>query len=165
MDKQLDQLEAVLKELTASHESLLSLLRRKRQALREADRDRVTSCCERENEFVQQISELEKHRLELIGELTEAIEPGADQPLRLATLAGRVAEPRRGRILVLRQQLRERMERVRDEVAVIRKATESLTRHMQGLVQTVAGAMAGVYGQGGGPTPVAMTVSTFDATG
>ena len=162
MDESLDQLESILKQLSTCHESLLSLLAGKRQAMRDAQPDRVTDLCDQENRFVQKITQLETKRLELIGQLTEALDPNAQQPLHLNDLAQHLPEPRRGRLLVLRQQLRQRMVRVRDETAVLRRATESLTRHMQGVIQTVAGAMAGVYGQGGTPTPAAMTVSTFD---
>ncbi len=164
MDEQLDQLEGVLKQLGTAHESLLSLLKAKRVALRESDSDRVSAYCEKENLCVQKISELEKQRLELIGQLTEQLEPNADQPLRLVQLAEHLPEPRRGRLLVLKQQLTQHMENIRNETAVIRRATESLAKHMQGLVQTVAGAMAGVYGQRGAPVAGAMTVSTFEAT-
>ena len=144
MDKQLAQLEALLKRLTEGHERLLKLLEQKRGALRSADRARVTDLCEQENRCVQEISEMEKARLGLMGELTLLLNPHAAQPMGLREFAERLDEPARGKLLVLRQTLRERMLSARKQTQVLQRTTESLVAHMQGLVQTVGGAMTGL---------------------
>jgi len=167
MDKRIAELESILSYLTTAHERLLALLGQKRQALRTADQDRIARCSTQENAVVQEIGELEKQRLLLVGELTLAVDPGAKGPMLLGELAERLDEPGRGRLLVLRQKLKQRVEQAQKETAVIKRTTESLVRHMQGLVQTIGCVMAGVglYNNQGTPPKSAMAVSTFNATG
>lgn len=166
MDKQVARLESVLAQLDTAHGHLLSLLKSKREALRKAEPRQITQLTRQENEAVQVISELEKQRLELVGELTLAINPEATQPLRLLDLAERLDEPARGRLLVLRGQLKQRIEQTQQELAIVKKATGSLVRHMQGLVQTIGTALTGVglYSSRGSLPQGAMAMNTFNAT-
>ncbi len=166
MDRTLAELETALKQQTSAHEELLSLIARKRDAVRSANHAEVARCCGLENGCVQKITELEKQRLALVGDLTLAIDPAASSPLPLRELAERLAEPARGRVLVLRQALRERIERVHRENAIAKRAIGSLVSHMQGIMQTIGGAVTGVavYSREGGLPPAALAVSTFNAT-
>lgn len=164
--KQIDRLEAMLREQLELHRQLHGVLQRKRAALREAKRAELDDCCRAENGFVQKISELEKKRLTLVGELTLKVSLQAREPMRLDELAGHLPEPSRGRLLVLRQQLRDLMQQVRADAHVVRRATEALARHMQGLMQSVAAAIngSGSYGATGATPAAAMKLSTFSAT-
>jgi hypothetical protein len=166
MDKALAQLEAVLHDQIAAHQRLLALLERKIAAMRCADHAAVAECCRQENREVQQVGEWEKRRLLLMAELTRALDPAAPEPLRLGDLAERLSEPARGRLLVLRTRLRERMEAVRRESAVAHRAAETLLTHMHGLMKTIGSVMTGigVYGRGGALPRAATAVSTFSAT-
>lgn len=143
LDRLIPQLETVLKQLTERHEQLLSLMQRQREALRGADHRGVSELSRLENVLVKAITDLEKRRLELVADLTRAVDPAAAQPMRMRDLAERLGEPSRGRLLVLRQQLRERIQQVKDESSVTRRATEALMKHMQGLVQTLSSAGRG----------------------
>lgn len=167
MDEQIANLEAILKQQLSGHKQLLSFLARKRQALRSAHHDQMTSLTEKENRVVQEISELEKQRLTVVGELTLMVDPSAKEPLRLAQLAERLGEPHRGRLLVLRQELVLQMKQVQDETNVVKRATASLVQHMQGLIQTVGSAITGVgvYSQKGRVPQEALALSTFNTTG
>ena len=133
----------VLKQLTERHEQLLSLMLRQREALRSADHRGVSELSRLENALVKAITELEKRRLELVADLTRVVDPAAPQPMRMRDLAERLPEPARGRLLVLREQLRQRIQQVKDESSVTRRATEALMKHMQGLVQTLSTAGRG----------------------
>ncbi len=166
MDKQLEQLEAILKQQTAAHEKLLTLLKRKREAVRTAQHEQVASLTHQENQAVQAISDLEKQRLALVGELTLIVDPAAKQPMRLAQLAQHLEEPTRGHLLVLRQELADRLKQTQQETAVAKRVTETLVRHMQGLIQTVGGAITGVgvYSRQGAVPKEALAVNTFNAT-
>ena len=166
MDKQIAQLEAILVQELAEHDQLLELIQRKRRALRQANHRLVADCCRQENGRVQKIAELEKARLRSVGQLTLLLAPGAAEPLRLGALAQRLSEPVRGRLLVLRQHLRQRIEQVRHDAGIAQRAAETLARHMQGLVQTLSGVMGGgaAYGRAGAPTRAALTLSTFNVT-
>jgi hypothetical protein len=166
MDKQLAKLEQILHQQMAAHDQLKSILTRRLTALRQADHEQIEKCCELENEQVQRIAELEKNRLELVADLTLKIDPTAPQPLRMNELAELLDEPARGRLLVLRQQLKERMEQIRTDMQTARSATDVLVRHMQGLMQTIGGLMTGVgtYGRRGSPPVEGMPVSTMCVT-
>ena len=166
MDKWIAQLASVLTQQVAAHEKLLALLQSKRKLLSTADHQQLKRLSQQENQVVQAISELEKQRLNLVGQLTLAIDEASKAPMRLAELAGRLPEPDRGRLLTLRAKLKQKMEQVSEETAVARRATESLVRHMQGLVCTVGSIVSGVglYSRQGGVPKEAMAVRTFHVT-
>ncbi|MEM9414896.1 MAG: flagellar protein FlgN [Planctomycetota bacterium] len=142
MDKrlvaELGGLEATLAQLAERHEQLLSLMQRQREALRKAETEQIAALSRQENAVVQTISTLEKRRLEQVASLTQVVSPGAAQPMRMRELAERLPEPARGRLLVLRQQLRERIVAVKEQSSVSRRASEALMNHMQGLVQSLS---------------------------
>lgn len=159
-------LETVLKQLAERHEQLLSLMKRQREALRQADHHGVTEYSRLENTMVQAIGDLEKRRLELVAQLTRIVDPSAKVPMRLRDLAERLPEPSRSRLLVLREQLRERIAKVKDESSVTRRATESLLRHMQGLVHTLstAGRATGYAPASSPRQPMAPAIGTLRVT-
>ena len=136
--QRLSVLETVLSQLADRHEQLVSLMQRQREALRIADHRGVGELSRLENSIVQAISELEKKRLGLVADLTGFFVPDAAQPLRMGDLAEHLPEPQRGRVLVLRAQLRDRIIQVKEQSSVSRRATEALMKHMQGLVQTLS---------------------------
>jgi hypothetical protein len=166
IEQQMAGLTAVLETLLAAHEPLLVLLADKRAALRAARYEQVSAMCQRENALVQQISEAEKLRLQRAADLTLALDPQAPEPLSLTALAARLPDPYRQRLLELRQQLAERLQRTRTEMGVARRATEVLVTHMQGLLQSIGAACGGasVYGRDGAPPRQYLAVSTFSAT-
>jgi hypothetical protein len=166
LDKKIAQLEEVLQKHLEQNEQLLKLLMRKREALRGAEHSAVRQCTELEAEKLHAISELEKTRLQLVGDLTLMVEPAAREPLRMEPLAQRLPEPGRGRLLVLRAQLVERMQAVQQQSKVTQGALESLHRHMHGLIMTVSSVCSGVatYSATGARPRTALAVSTFSTT-
>ena len=165
MDKQLNQLESHLQQLLTEHESLLSLVRRKQQAMREANARLVGDCCELENERVQKIGEIEKTRQLVVAELTEMLAPGAAKPLTVGQIAEHLDEPRRGRVLVIQTQLVRVIGDVRKESAITRAAMERLLNHVNGMVQTIVKTVGGAtYGRGGMVSAAPSLVSSFSAT-
>ncbi|MCC6679728.1 MAG: flagellar export chaperone FlgN [Phycisphaeraceae bacterium] len=158
-------IEKVLQQSYELHAALLELLQRKRAALAAADNAGMIELCKLENEKVQMISELEKSRQELVARLTLLVDPNAAAPLALRDLAMKLPEPARTRLLTKRQLLRDRIGQVKEQTSVARKATETLLRHVQGLVRTVNGFAAGgaAYGQRGEtPRPKAIAVGSIN---
>ena len=166
MDKLVAKLEEVVQKQIMVHEKLLTVMNLKVEAFRQADQDGALALTRRENAELQAIGELEKQRLMLVADLTQLVDPAAARPLVMLELAQRLPEPARGRLLVLRGKLKERMESVQREGSIARRAAEALLRHMQGIVQTIGGAITGIttYGRKGSPPRMAMAVSTFSAT-
>lgn len=165
MDETLNQLELTLSRMLVEHEALLTLLRRKREAIRAAKPSAVTACCGEENRRVQQIAELEKQRQRLAADLTLALEAEAARPMRLSEIVGRLDEPRRSELRHLQGKLRERVEAVRDEARIAREATEGLLQHMHGVMQTIVKTVTrhGTYGQKGMKSGATAVVSSFSA--
>jgi hypothetical protein len=161
-----DRLEALLDNLLALHEQLLHIAEQKRQALQNADTGHMTRLCELENEKLQAISEQEKKRLECVAALTQRVVPDAGEPMRLRSLAEQLPEPNRGRLLAQRQQLRQRMEAVREQSSVARRATESLLNHVNGLVRTLTtlASHAATYDRDGEMASNQSAVSTLNVT-
>ncbi|MFA9479004.1 flagellar protein FlgN [Phycisphaerales bacterium AB-hyl4] len=162
----INTLEATLQQMVAAHEAMLTLLSRKRDALRQNDADALAQVAALEKEKVGRITELEKQRFTLVGRITLILDPKANAPFRLGELADRLPEPERGRLLVLRQQLRERMQQVRDSVSVVRRASETLMNHVQGLVQSVVMMANGqtTYSQAGHQPTQQTAIRTINIT-
>ena len=169
MQSQLDALEHHLRRLAEEHEGLLELIRRKQRAMRMGQPQLVTDCCERENHHVQRIGGLEGHRQKAVGEITRFMTRGTEreQPLKLSEIAERLPEPRRGRLLVLHQRLRDTMHQVQRENQIARQATDGLLHHVRGVIQQVTQAVggAGTYGKQGPVEAPPGAVSSFSITG
>jgi len=163
--KLIGDLDAVLRAQLEGHERLLTWLDHKRTALRAADAGEVTRCSREEHQCFQAVSELEKRRLTLVAELTRLIDPSASAPMRMEELAGRLPEPHGTALRARREQLLERIHRVRERTGAVQAATQLLVGHMQSLIQRVGAACTGVsYGAGGRTPRAAMKLSTFSAT-
>jgi FlgN protein len=144
-------LEAMLRAQLDGHGRLRACIKRKREAIRTADIDGVTTICGEENSLIQRLGELEKRRLELIGRITQHFRPSAARPMSLAEIAESAGPSLATRLTAFASQLKDLIGEVRRESSVVRSAAEALTRHMGGIVQTVNAALsrARVYGQRG----------------
>ena len=145
------QLEKTLRALLEGQKKLLGCMERKREAIRRADLGLVTEICIQENTLTQRMSELEKHRLWLVGALTEQIDPSAERPATLGMIAEMLEEEPCRRLLAIGAELRDAVREVRRQSTVLRSTAEALARHMSGIAQTVHSALsrAGVYGRAG----------------
>jgi hypothetical protein len=166
IQQHVDRLETVLETLVTDHEQLLGLMQQKRDLLRQGDTDGMVEVCEVENEKLQTISEREKERLTIVAALTERLDASAIEPMRLADVAEALPEPARGRLLTRRQQLRQRIEQVREQSSIARRATESLMNHVNGLVRTLTSLASNTttYGRGGTAPEAGGAISTLNVT-
>ncbi len=146
-----ERLERILHELLGGHDQLLVLIQRIREAVRKADLQEIVSLCEQENTLAQRLAELEKERLVLVGTVTELLSPAAEVPLSLGRIAEAVGQPAGHALSELAGKLRSIVAEARQASSVLRAASESLGRHMGGLMQTVQGAIsrANVYSHRG----------------
>ncbi|UCD76189.1 MAG: flagellar export chaperone FlgN, partial [Phycisphaerales bacterium] len=137
--------------LLEGQKKLLACMERKRQAIGRADIGAITEICTEENALAQRIGELEKHRLRLVGAMTEAIDPAAARPATLGQIVEVLEEESGRRLLAIGAELREAVGAVRKQSTILRSAADALARHMSGIAQTVHSALsrAGVYGRGG----------------
>ena len=151
LHREITLLEENLRCQLLAHRQLLACIERNREAIRRADMQQIRSICEQENTVAQNLAELEKVRLVLVGRVTEHLEPDAGQPVSMSRIAEALDGPAAGRFEALAAQLRAMIEEVRKASAVVRTATDALARHMSGLLQTVHSALgrAKVYGRRG----------------
>ncbi|MHC4429989.1 MAG: flagellar protein FlgN [Planctomycetota bacterium] len=157
------ELERVLQAQHQGHEQLLDQVRRNREAVRRADMEAIQEICARQNAVGQQLAELEKERLALVGSLTSKLAPEAARPLTVAEITARLEPGAAERLQARADALRPLVARVREESSVVRQAAEALARHMTGIVQVVHSVLsrAPVYGRRGeitGSTPHRMCV-------
>jgi len=159
-----EQLVNVLSRQLMLHRQLLECIEEKRQAVRHADLDAIERLCHRENEIAQHLGELEKHRLTLVGTLTETIDPTAERPLTAVQIAAHVDDALRHRLEHTSAQLREAIAQVRKQSAVLRQAAEALAQHMAGIAHSIRAALsrAVVYGSGGQMETGAATAQRVD---
>ena len=166
MQSTLNELERVLNRMLEGHAVLLELVQHKREALRRGDTAGMAHLSSRENASVQAVSDLEKQRLALVAQLTQMVRPQGDQPMRLGELIELLPSPQRQRLADLREQLVQRMRQVQEQTSVARRATQTLLRHVQGLMQGLAALTcdAGAYGRGGTRPASAGSLRTMDMT-
>lgn len=166
LEKKLNQLQDLLRTQIKAHEDLLGILVCKRQALQQADMAMMNDCTLRESRLVAAIGETEKQRLAMLGDITLSIDAQASQPWTMLQLAEKLPEPMRGKLLVLRLELRQRIEHVQKETGVARRASETLLKHVHGIVQLIGTACSGVstYSHKGGHHQKTTAVSTFNMT-
>ena len=170
MDNELERvlaaLESIMNRAIGLHGELLALLNRKRDAMRYANADMMTELCRLENEKFRDISDLEKQRLAMVARLTLILKPAAKVPMRLSEAAELLPEPQRGRLLVLRKQLYDRMAEVKHQTSIARRAAESLVKHMHGLIQTIGSISTGVstYSDKGALPKNATAIRTINVT-
>ena len=147
LEARFEQIERILHDLIGLHRKLETCIERKKEAIRSAAIDDVEQICEEENVIVQQISDLEKARLALVGVVTEALSPDAAEPLTIGQIADAADGECGARMMVLRDELRDLVKQVRRSSSVVRIAADKLNRHMIGILQTVRSALsgAGVY--------------------
>lgn len=159
-----EQLVQVLGGQFTLHQQLLERIHEKRQAVRHADLDAIERLCHQENEIAQQLGDLEKQRLTLVGTITEMLDPSAEQPFTASQIAAHCDDALRERLQQTTAQLRESIAQVKKQSAVLRQAAEALAQHMAGIAQSVRAALsrAVVYGSRGQMEVGAATAQRVD---
>ncbi len=158
-------LEDVLSGLLAEQRKLGALLDRQRAALSAGDAVQLSELCSEEQQAIERIRGLDRQRRELVEAISRCVMPGAET-LPLTELAGHVPEPVRSRLLVRRAELVTVMTEVQRATAVVRKASESLLRHVGGLISTLTSAAQGgaAYSPSGRVSKAPVRLSTLNVT-
>ncbi|MAD19783.1 MAG: hypothetical protein CMJ52_06120 [Planctomycetaceae bacterium] len=142
-------LEATLATQAEGYRRFLDAIGRKRDAIRNADLDRVPEIARIEEQIVDRLERLDRRRDEESRRLAETLGLASDSTVSDVVAALGAADG--SKLAVLATQLRELIERSKQEHSVVRAAADSLARHMAGIVQSVTGALSGtgVYGRQG----------------
>lgn len=154
-------LDALLADMVREHEALAAATGAQREALRRADPHELAASREALSDACSRIAALEDERRALVA----AISP--ERPdATLSSLAGTLPEPSRTRALESASRLRELVSATGAEQRRLHAATDSMLRHVRGMVQHIQRSMnhAGVYGRAGRVEPGASVVSGIDLT-
>lgn len=149
------QVSMMLRDLIGHHEQILEAVRDHRLALARADREAIAGCMRRQGELIERIRGLDEQRRGHFG-----------QTVTVQDIAATLGEAARRRVLDLGARLRELIEQVREEQAVVAVASRSLLAHMEGLLRQVAAKLnhAGTYGRLGRVEAGAQIVTGIDLT-
>lgn len=165
-DPLVGELEALMRDLLVRYERIRTLADERLDAIRRSDGGRLARVIGMENEIIQEIAEIEKRRIGVVGRFAERLGSPSRTQTTMSWIAERLGEPVRGRLLALARTLRETIEVVRRENAVARTAAETLAQHMSGLLRTVAAHLnhAKTYGRRGTVDAGPSVVSALDVT-
>lgn len=165
-DSVIQNLQDILKREIACHEELAKLVERQLQAARDADAKGLRGLCLEERALVKSISELSGKRMQLVEQAKMRYLPQTQGTLSLKSLCNALPDPLADQIRPLRQSLFERMSHLTGRVRLLRATGESLLKHMQGVVRTLAVRLSesGVYPVTPGSERKTLSVSTFNAT-
>ncbi len=153
--------EALLLNLVRLHEELVHASGAHREAIRQADTTAIGKAREQVEAVCAQIANLDQERQAIV----KAMAP-ENPDATLTFLATRLAEPERSRSLELAKTLRELIIKARTDQRRLRAATDSMLRHVRGVVQQVQQSLnhAGTYGRGGCVDAGVAVVSGIDMT-
>lgn len=152
------ELEALLRDLIAHHERMLSLCIAHAGALARADGPATARLIEEQQTVGRAIIDLDARRTRLVAGWNAGTPPTPGAPGgTLSALAARLPEPARARVLDLAARLRGILSALVDQQRVVARASETLLGHMQGLMAQVARKLshAGIYARPGAPVAVA----------
>lgn len=160
----LEELESLMRELVVHYEQLSTLSDRHLEMIRTADARGLAACVRAENEIVQRVAEAEKTRIRVVSGLATELGAPSKGETTMRWIASRVEGPRSGALRVVAERLRGLMAGVSQTNEVARRATETLSRHMEGLMREVARGLnhAKVYGRGGVVESGARVMSGID---
>ncbi len=159
-------LDRVLADLALQYQRLGALVSVKMGAMRKADTKALGACITQENGVVQEIAEIEKRRIRIVGELAKSLGSKEGVGTRISWIAEFLGRAGRERLAVRAQALRELMEGVRKENEVAAIVAERLARHMEGLWAQVVATLnhSRTYGRKGAVQPGPRVVSALDLT-
>ena len=165
-DPLVGELESLMRDLLVRYERMRTLADRRLDAICQSDGEGLKRVIWMENEIVQEIAEIEKRRIGVVGRFAERLGSPSRTQTTMSWIAERLGEPVRGRLLALARTLRETIEAVRRQNAVARTAAEALAQHMSGLLRTVAAHLnhAKTYGRRGTVEAGPAVMSALDVT-
>ncbi|MDA0296407.1 MAG: flagellar protein FlgN [Planctomycetota bacterium] len=142
-------LEETLSTQVEGYRRFLEAIARKRDAIRRADLARVPDIAAVEEKIIDRLHRLDLQREQQGRQLAASL--GLDSESAISGIVDALGGERGTKLAVLAAQLRGLVDQAKKENSVVRSATESLARHMAGIVQSVTGALSGtgVYGRQG----------------
>lgn len=159
---QATRLLEILEATLAVQREILGGVRARREAVRRADFAELARLEKAEPPLALRMQELERTRAAELAQLTVRLALPPKSPL--SDIAARLPEPDRARLDLVRSELRATIAEIQRESGIVRQASERLSAHMAGILQSVHSALAHakVYSRGGVIAIGPNVVSTLD---
>ena len=137
----------VLDQQVSGLRGLQACLQHRREAIRSANAETLVRLVDEEHHLTRALAQIDAQRSHVVAALTRAVAPGRTNPLRLTELLDRLDAEQSTRLTERAETLRQLTREIRHDGQVLRQATEALSRHMAGIMQSVQGVLsqAGVY--------------------
>ncbi len=144
-----NKLMTLLEEMHEQYEALLALLKTRKESIRVGDVNQLRDCITQEREQLRLIDHTNRQREALATEL-ERVWPSASGRV-MDAVAQRLRSPDDNRFQDLRDRLRDTVEAVQHEYAVLKTVGETLLAHVSGLMQRMhlLSSPVAVYGRDG----------------
>ena len=137
-DPLIDELEQILRQLVVHYEQLHSLANLHLDAIRKADVDQLSVCISQENQIIQAVAESEKRRLHVVGDIADILGSPEESQTTMSWIAERIRGDRGSRLAAMARHLRSVIAEMAEVNAAAREAAETLAKHMDGLMRSVA---------------------------
>lgn len=137
-DPLIDELEQILRQLVVHYEQLHSLANLHLDAIRKADVDQLSVCIAQENRIIQAVAESEKRRLHVVGDIADILGSPQESQTTMSWIAERIRGDRGSRLAAMARHLRSVIAEMTEVNTAARHAAETLSKHMDGLMRSVA---------------------------
>lgn len=154
------EFEQVLIALEAQIQKLSALAGARREAMRRADAAGLAACIAEENQAVQQVADLEKRRVAVVGHLAQRLGLPDKTQARATDVAERVGGPAGERLRTRAESVRAGVIALTRTNTALKLAAQHLAAHMDGLWRQASAVLnhAQTYGRrgiiGAGPSVV-----------
>ncbi len=159
----------LLDDMRQLHDELQATIRRRLEAIRRASMDDVHACTSRESYLADRISNRDGLRRQLVRTTAGGfgISSEAAATMTLSSLAERMDEPQRGRILTASASLRGAVEALRTVHRTASVVTLEMLKHFQAITDAVArtGGEPGMYTVRGRLSRSGASARLFEAMG
>jgi len=149
MDKQVQELLTLLRDMLAGQQQLLRLGHARREAMRIFEISRLDLLTAQEQIEVQKLAAMDRRRMALVQQF-RALLPRGTEPT-VSEIAKRVAEPVKGQLLVLAAQIRDAAENVSRNARINATVSEGVIKGLARVLKVVTGFAqhAGLYMRNG----------------
>ncbi|MEE2906938.1 MAG: flagellar export chaperone FlgN [Planctomycetota bacterium] len=139
LTQQVNDLVNILEAQAADFSRLLAYIAQGEDAVRAANVTRLLEVCQDERIIAGRLSELERHRVEIVSALTRVLDPSraGQGPMRTADVCQCLPESLQPRVHRAAANLRSLAEETGRRSAILRAAATTLCRHMGGVIQAV----------------------------
>ena len=154
LSRQVDSLVEILEAQAADFARLLEHIEKGEAAVRSADVSLLLDICRDERVIAARLQELDRHRVNQVRRLKEAIGPELknEPAMRTRDLCRHLPQSLKQRVEPVVEQLRGLAEETARRSSVLRAAATTLCRHLGGVIQAVNSSLANgatTYGRRG----------------